>query len=156
MRLPHVSRPLTRPRGLLVLALWQAPIPVIDEETGRLRLGAGLGAGSFEEMLVSCDGPRSVSPVRYRAAGAEAVYSKAGWRFSGSVGGVFADSSNWSDLIIGGLVARESNGFGVGAGGSTGSSTPIPLARTGPTASAWPPAISVTLARTAATACSGT
>ncbi|MEX0891745.1 MAG: hypothetical protein WEB88_06195 [Gemmatimonadota bacterium] len=117
--MPHRRRILHRLAnpGLVVVALWQAPVEV-DPGPGLLRV---LMAGGSDEVHIypGCEGnpPRSRSQVRYRAVGVE-VETRASERVhvAGMAGAQHSAAPGWDAAVLGGRVMWEGGAVGAGVG----------------------------------------
>lgn len=109
---------MTRFRGLMVLVLWQAA-PVGVDENGGTRIGFGIGGGTLEYSVVSCDGSTVESRgVGYKHAAAEVEH----WvtpnkvRFHASGGYQWSDSISANGPFGTFALGYEGRKFGIGAG----------------------------------------
>jgi hypothetical protein len=115
-------RKLLRYRGLMVIALWQAPIGTDSE--GRTRLGFGFGGGQLEYERLVCGEPASYSPTSFRHVGAEVEhFASKRTRVHASAGLQMSDSSSSSGLFGAFMLSFEGKHFGIGGGGAMVPST---------------------------------
>ena len=106
---------LMRYRGLLVIALWQAPIGT-DEE-GRTRLGFGFGAGTLEYESLTCGEPPAYSRIGYKQVGTEVEhFSGRRTRLHGAAGVQWSDSSSSTGPFGAFTIGYEGRHFGIGGG----------------------------------------
>lgn len=106
---------IRRFRGLLVLALWQAPIGT-DQE-GRTRIGFGFGAGQLEYEALNCGEPAAYSTTKYGHIGAEVEhFASRRTRVHASAGLQRADSSSSAGPFAAFMLSFEGRHFGIGGG----------------------------------------
>jgi hypothetical protein len=108
---------LTRYRGLLVIALWQAPVGPVVEPDGSIGFMFGSGHDSMTDP-VTCGGPPPVTrPVPYSAAALEADFDLGErGRLDAAAGLMFSDTAT-HDGFFGALALRfDFTQFGIGGG----------------------------------------
>jgi hypothetical protein len=109
----------------MLFAIQVAPVGVVRESNGRLRIAVGGEFGSYENQFVNCSGETvGRQTVRFRTVGGEAeAWIKPTVRVMGYGGDMTATGTSGSNLdpayeggFGGGLVALEGRKLGIGLG----------------------------------------
>jgi hypothetical protein len=103
-----------------LLGIWALlpPVAIQSNEDGKWSIEVGAGAGQYEVVTRSCSGDvLSTRPVEFVTGGAVVEYEVSNVRFD-LFGGGTSTTGEWErdGLFLGGLVAYEGTGVGLGGG----------------------------------------